>query len=100
MKLEKCYLVPKEDTDTFLGLTEDGTCVYVGNKVIVKLDWFNLENFYFYSEKYQIATDTLEELKEQLFDKEIEQGFAENCFCDNYGFCGGSSCKNYANCKM
>lgn len=32
--------------------------------------------------------------------EEIRQGFAENSFCDNTGFCCGSSCKYYENCKM
>ena len=33
------------------------------------------------------------------FDEEIEAGFRDNNFCDNTGFCGGMSCKNYFNCK-
>jgi hypothetical protein len=39
------------------------------------------------------------ELKECIQYAEIEQGFADNCFCDNYGFCNGTSCKYYNNCK-
>ena len=31
--------------------------------------------------------------------EEIERGFAENMFCDNYGYCCGSSCRNYINCQ-
>jgi hypothetical protein len=41
----------------------------------------------------------IEEINECIEYEEIEQGFADNCFCDNYGFCCGTSCKNYNNCK-
>lgn len=33
------------------------------------------------------------------FDREIEEGFRENLFCDNTGYCCGSSCKNYYLCQ-
>lgn len=44
----------------------------------------------------------LEEMESRIesdFDKEIEEGFKENMFCDNTGFCCGSSCKNYYKCQ-
>lgn len=31
-------------------------------------------------------------------DDEIEQDFEENMFCDNTGYCKGTSCSNYLNC--
>lgn len=39
----------------------------------------------------------MEELAE--FEEEIRQGFADNMFCDNYGYCCGTSCKNYHKCQ-
>lgn len=54
-----------------------------------------IENFYNTLERVNKEIESL-----NFLDLEIQQGFAENCFCDNYGFCGGSSCKNYHNCKM
>lgn len=42
---------------------------------------------------------TREEAEEILFEQEIEQGFRENNFCDNTGYCCGTSCKNYYKCK-
>lgn len=37
---------------------------------------------------------------ESRFDKEIEEGFRDNNFCDSYGYCSGSSCKNYYKCRI
>ena len=47
--------------------------------------------------------DLVNDIQEEIESREIEeirQGFAENGFCDNTGFCCGSSCKYYENCKM
>lgn len=35
---------------------------------------------------------------ETEIDNEIREGFKENGFCDNYGYCS-SSCKYYYKCK-
>lgn len=40
-----------------------------------------------------------EEAKEIILEEEIEKGFEENAFCDNTGFCNGTSCKYYKECK-
>lgn len=40
-----------------------------------------------------------EEAQEILFEEEIEQGFRENSFCDNTGYCMGTSCKSYCKCR-
>ncbi len=40
------------------------------------------------------------EEKENNFEKEIENGFLTNMFCDNFGFCKGASCKNYYKCFL
>lgn len=42
----------------------------------------------------------LEHLINNFEEKNINQGFKENCCCDNFGYCCGASCKYYANCKM
>lgn len=41
------------------------------------------------------AKNILEDIE---LDEAIEMGFRENSFCDNYGYCCGSTCKNYSNC--
>lgn len=46
--------------------------------------------------------EILEEMESRIesdFDKEIEEGFRDNMPCDSYGFCAGSSCKNYYKCQ-
>lgn len=35
---------------------------------------------------------------DNIVDREIQQGFAENGLCDTYGYCS-SSCKYYGKCK-
>lgn len=50
-------------------------------------------------ELMKIWNCTREEAEEILFDKEIEEGLKENNFCDNTGYCCGTSCRNYAKCK-
>ena len=40
-----------------------------------------------------------EEEKIAEWEEEIQKGFAENMFCDNTGYCCGTSCKNYKNCQ-
>lgn len=44
-------------------------------------------------------TEEIENRIESDFDKEIEEGFKSNMPCDSYGFCAGSSCKNYYKCQ-
>lgn len=46
-----------------------------------------------------LANDIQEEIESREME-EIEQGFKENCCCDNFGYCCGASCKYYASCKM
>lgn len=45
-----------------------------------------------------LCKDIQEEIESRELE-EIEEGFAENIFCDNYGYCCGTSCKNYINCQ-
>lgn len=45
-----------------------------------------------------LVNDIQEEIESRELE-EIEQGFAENSFCDNTGFCCGASCKYYESCK-
>ena len=48
------------------------------------------------------AKDLCKDIKAEIdtrFEEEIEEGFRENLFCDNYGYCCGLNCKNYYNCK-
>lgn len=40
----------------------------------------------------------LDEEMDAEFDLEIERGFAENMFCDTYGYCAGTGCKRYIEC--
>ena len=47
----------------------------------------------------EVKTILGKEETESDFDNEIIQGFKENMFCDNTGFCCGSSCKNYYKCQ-
>lgn len=42
---------------------------------------------------------TREEAEDMLFDSEVEDGFKDNCFCDNTGYCCGISCSRYYKCK-
>lgn len=46
-----------------------------------------------------LVNDIQEEIESREM-KEIEQGFKENCCCDNFGYCCGASCKYYTSCKM
>lgn len=46
-----------------------------------------------------LLTD-LEDYEDYLIDKKIEEGFRENNFCDNYGYCCGSECEKYYKCKV
>lgn len=41
----------------------------------------------------------IEEIELAEFDREIQEGFAENMFCDNTGYCCGTSCRNYWKCQ-
>lgn len=50
-----------------------------------------------------VIDDCLEEQDDILDDYEDDykdEGFAENMFCDNYGYCCGSSCRNYFKCMV
>lgn len=55
-------------------------------------------NYLFVGKAKNLLKDLQEEI-ESRFEEEIEQGLMENNFCDNTGFCCGTSCKNYYNCK-
>ena len=57
------------------------------------------ERKYYFVGKIKDLLKDLELEIEMQFDKEIEEGFRENLFCDNYGYCCGLNCKNYYNCK-
>lgn len=55
---------------------------------------------YYYFGKAKNLKEDLEEEIESEEIKKIEEGFRENTFCDNSGYCCGTSCKYYATCKM
>lgn len=42
--------------------------------------------------------DEDDELLDEEFEREIEEGFRDNMFCDNTGYCQGVSCRNYNKC--
>lgn len=55
-------------------------------------------NYCFVGKVKDLCKDIQEEMENREIE-EIERGFAENMFCDNYGYCCGSSCRNYINCQ-
>lgn len=57
------------------------------------------ERKYYFVGKVKDLLKDLELEIEMQFDKEIEEGFLDNMFCDTYGYCCGTGCKNYCNCK-
>lgn len=57
------------------------------------------ERKYYFVGKVKDLLKDLELEIEMQFDKEIEEGFLDNMFCDTYGYCCGTGCKNYYNCK-
>lgn len=46
--------------------------------------------------------DLCNDIQEEIESRELEEirkGFEENMFCDNYGYCCGTSCRNYYKCQ-
>lgn len=41
-----------------------------------------------------------DDILEEDFDDYKDEGFAGNMFCDNYGYCCGTSCRNYFKCMV
>lgn len=39
-------------------------------------------------------------LEEDFDDDYKDEGFVGNMFCDNYGYCCGTSCRNYFKCMV
>lgn len=57
------------------------------------------KKIYFFVGKLKDLCKDIQEKIESRELEEIEEGFAENMFCDNYGYCCEISCKNYINCQ-
>ena len=55
-------------------------------------------NYSFVGKAKDLCNDIQEEIESREME-EIRRGFEENMFCDNYGYCCGTSCKNYYKCK-
>ncbi len=55
--------------------------------------------YYYFGKAKNLKKDIEEEIESEEI-KEIEEGFAQNAFCDNHGYCCGTSCRYYATCKM
>ena len=46
-----------------------------------------------------LCKDITEEIDNKYYN-EIEEGFLDNMFCDTYGYCCGTGCKNYYDCQI
>lgn len=55
-------------------------------------------NYIFVGKVKDLCNDIQEEIESRELE-EIRKGFEENMFCDNYGYCCGTSCRNYYKCK-
>lgn len=55
-------------------------------------------NYSFVGKAKDLCNDIQEEIESRKME-EIRRGFEENMFCDNYGYCCGTSCKNYYKCQ-
>ena len=55
-------------------------------------------NYSFVGKAKDLCNDIQEEIESREME-EIRRGFEENMFCDNYGYCCGTSCKNYYKCQ-
>lgn len=51
-------------------------------------------NYIFVGKVKDLCNDIQEEIESRELE-EIRKGFEENMFCDNYGYCCGTSCRNY-----
>ena len=49
--------------------------------------------------KVERLENDFQDLELEDFDNEMQQGYADNMFCDNYGYCCGTSCRNYWKCQ-
>ena len=56
------------------------------------------KNYIFVGKVKDLCNDIQEEIESREL-KEIRKGFEENMFCDNYGYCCGTSCRNYYKCQ-
>lgn len=55
-------------------------------------------NYSFVGKAKDLCNDIQEEIESREME-EIRRGFKENMFCDNYGYCCGTSCKSYYKCQ-
>ena len=55
-------------------------------------------NYIFVGKVKDLCNDIQEEMESRELE-EIRKGFEENMFCDNYGYCCGTSCRNYYKCQ-
>ena len=55
-------------------------------------------NYIFVGKVKDLYNDIQEEIESRELE-EIRKGFEENMFCDNYGYCCGTSCRNYYKCQ-
>ena len=55
-------------------------------------------NYIFVGKVKDLCNDIQEEIESKELE-EIRKGFEENMFCDNYGYCCGTSCRNYYKCQ-
>lgn len=55
-------------------------------------------NYIFVGKVKDLCNDIQEEIESRELE-EIRKGFEENMFCDNYGYCCGTSCRNYYKCQ-
>lgn len=60
----------------------------------------NKKVLYYFKGKVKDLCKDIDEEIEAEFDKEIEEGFLDNMFCDTYGYCCGTGCKNYYDCQI
>ena len=56
------------------------------------------KNYIFVGKVKDLCNDIQEEIESRELE-EIRKGFEENMFCDNYGYCCGTSCRNYYKCQ-
>ena len=55
-------------------------------------------NYIFVGKVKDLCNDIQEEIESRELE-EIRKGFEENMFCDNYGYCCGTSCRKYYKCQ-
>ena len=72
---------------------------YITNSDIPSNIMSDLSSLYYCLSYNMDGQNDLDDYDDSSYD-EIYEGFLDNMFCDNYGYCCGSSCRNYYKCQI